>query len=60
MEDEEQRTTYTHERERARAVFSPEDFKLIQTAIAHYLKEISDKPESVKYSNLYHRLGRIT
>jgi hypothetical protein len=45
---------------RSRAVFSPEDFKLLQTAVAHYLQEVKDKPEAVKYSNLYHRLGRIS
>ena len=44
---------------RSRAVFSQEDFGLIRTAIAHYLREIQDKPESVKYANLYHRLGRV-
>ncbi len=47
------------EPQRSRAVFSPEDFTLLQVAVAHYLKEIKDKPEAVKYSNLYHRLGRI-
>ena len=25
----------------------------------HYLREIQDQPESVKYANLYHRLGRV-
>jgi hypothetical protein len=25
--------------------------------VLFYLKEIQDKPESVKFSNLYHRLG---
>lgn len=44
---------------RTRAVFSTEDFQLLKTAVAHYLKEVQDKPESVKYSNLYHRLGRL-
>jgi len=44
---------------RSRAVFSQEDFSLIRTAIAHYLREVQDKPESVKYANLYHRLGRV-
>ncbi|QGP80239.1 hypothetical protein [Sphingobium sp. CAP-1] len=44
---------------RSRAVFSQEDFGLIRTAIAHYLKEVQDQPESVKYANLYHRLGRV-
>lgn len=46
--------------ERSRAVFSQEDFQLVRLAIGHYLKEIKDQPEAVKYSNLYHRLGRIT
>lgn len=45
--------------QRSRAVFSLEDFGLMRTAIEHYLKEVRDRPESVKYSNLYHRLGRI-
>ena len=44
---------------RSRAVFSPEDFGLIRTAIAHYLREVQDETESVKYANLYHRLGRV-
>ncbi|HET8611692.1 MAG TPA: hypothetical protein VFL92_02895 [Sphingomonas sp.] len=44
---------------RARAVFSTEDFALLRTAVAHYLREVQDKPESVKFSNLYHRLGRL-
>jgi len=46
--------------ERSRAVFSQQDFELIRVAIAHYLQELKDKPEAVKYSNLYHRLGRIS
>jgi len=46
-------------RERARAVFSQQDFELIRVAIAHYMKEVEDKPEAIKYSNLFHRLGRI-
>ena len=44
---------------RSRAVFSQEDFGLIRTAIVHYPREIQDQPESVKYANLYHRLGRV-
>ncbi|ARS27208.1 hypothetical protein [Sphingomonas sp. KC8] len=44
---------------RSRAVFSTEDFQLLKQAVAHYLREIQDKPESSKYSNLYHRLGRL-
>ena len=45
---------------RARAVFSTEDFALLKTAVIHYLKEIRDTPESIKYRNLYHRLGRLS
>jgi predicted Zn-dependent peptidase len=45
---------------RARAVFSTEDFSLLRTAVAHYLREVQDSPESVKFSNLYHRLGRLS
>ncbi len=44
---------------RTRAVFSTEDFQLLKEAVAHYLREVQEKPESVKYSNLYHRLGRL-
>jgi hypothetical protein len=44
---------------RSRAVFSTEDFGLMKEAIAHYIKQIQDKPESSKFSNLYHRLGRL-
>lgn len=49
----------TREPSRSRAVFSQQDFGLIRTAIAHYLKEVQDQPESIKYANLYHRLGRV-
>lgn len=44
---------------RARAIFSREDFKLLRTAVVHYLQEVKDSPDSIKYSNLYHRLGRL-
>ncbi len=44
---------------RSRAVFSTEDFGLMKEAIADYIKKIQDKPESSKFSNLYHRLGRL-
>lgn len=47
------------EPQRPRAVFSPEDFKLLRTAIAHYLQEAKDDPNLGKYVSLYHRLGRI-
>ena len=43
-----------------RAVFSTEDFRLLRTAVIAYLRYVQDSPESVKYSNLYHRLGRMT
>ena len=44
---------------RARPVFSTEDFKLLRTAVAAYIKVVQDEPDSIKYSNLYHRLGRL-
>ncbi len=44
---------------RARAVFSTEDFQLLRTAVAAYIKVVQDEPDSIKYSNLYHRLGRL-
>lgn len=44
---------------RSRAVFSTEDFQLMKEAVADYIKKIQDKPESSKFSNLYHRLGRL-
>ncbi len=50
----------TPEPARARPVFSTEDFGLLRTAVAHYLREVQDSPESVKFSNLYHRLGRLS
>lgn len=45
---------------RARAVFSTEDFQLLKDAVLTHLRANEDAPESVKYSNLYHRLGRLT
>ena len=51
--------TMTREPARARAVLSTEDFRLLRTAVAAHLRTIQDDPESVKYSNLYHRLGRL-
>lgn len=47
------------EPQRSRAVFSTEDFALMKEAIASYIKEIADDPKSAKFSNLYHRLGRL-
>ena len=52
-------TTGVPEPARARPIFSTEDFALLKTAVLTHLKTIEDSPESVKYSNLYHRLGRI-
>ncbi|HWU94222.1 MAG TPA: hypothetical protein VN029_01415 [Sphingomonas sp.] len=47
------------EPQRSRAVFSTEDFRLIRDAVASHLEKVKDAPESVKYANLYHRLGRV-
>jgi len=44
---------------KTRAVFSSEDFRLLRTAVVHYLKSAEGGPDTVKYSNLYHRLGRL-
>jgi hypothetical protein len=48
-----------NEPQKPRAVFSTEDFKLLKTAVKHYLETNQDSPESVKFANLYHRLGRF-
>jgi hypothetical protein len=47
------------ERPRSRAVFSTEDFDLMKEAVGDYIKTIADDPRSAKFSNLYHRLGRL-
>jgi hypothetical protein len=44
---------------KARAVFSTEDFKLLKQAVQYYLQNNIDSPDSIKYSSLYHRLGRL-
>ena len=46
---------------RARAVFSTEDFRLLRDAVLSHLRrdEVQDGPDSIKYGNLYHRLGRL-
>ncbi len=49
----------TGEPQRSRAVFSTEDFRLIREAVGTHLTKIKDQPESIKYANLYHRLGRV-
>ena len=45
---------------RSRAVLSTEDFRLLKEAVRFYLQHHGDAPESSKYSNLYHRLGRVS
>ncbi|UZK65823.1 hypothetical protein [Sphingomonas sp. M1-B02] len=47
------------EPQRSRAVFSTEDFRLIREAVGSHLQKIRDEPDSIKFSHLYHRLGRI-
>lgn len=44
---------------RARPVFSTEDFALLRTAVAHYATVVQNDPQSIKFANLYHRLGRL-
>lgn len=51
--------TQSPEPARSRAVFSTEDFGLLKEAVGHYVKEIANEPRSSKFSNLYHRLGRL-
>jgi hypothetical protein len=52
-------TEATREPTRARAVFSTDDFNLLKAAVLTHLRTIEDTPDSIKYSNLYHRLGRL-
>ncbi|MDT8758928.1 hypothetical protein MZO42_09490 [Sphingomonas psychrotolerans] len=47
------------EPQRSRAVFSTEDFRLLREAVGTHLEKVKDAPESTKYANLYHRLGRV-
>lgn len=49
----------TQEPQRSRAVFSTEDFRLLREAVGTHLNKIKDEPESTKFANLYHRLGRV-
>ena len=55
----EQRRREMTDMQRPRAVFSNEDFRLIRSAIEHYLPLVRDQPDSVKFANLYHRRGRL-
>ena len=50
-------TTMTTEPARARAVFSSQDFKLLQDAVLFYMRAHEDDPVTSKFSHLYHRLG---
>lgn len=52
--------TETRPQQRSRAVFSTEDFALLKEAVGAYVREIADDPRSVKFANLYHRLGRLS
>jgi hypothetical protein len=49
----------TNEPQRSRAVFSTEDFRLLREAVGTHILKVRDTPDSVKFSNLYHRLGRV-
>jgi len=51
--------TMTPEPARARPVFSTEDSELLKTAVLAYIRANEDDPNSIKYTNLYHRLGRL-
>ncbi len=42
---------------KARALLSNADFELLREAVLFYLKAHEDSPDSIKFSNLYHRLG---
>ncbi|MBO9713162.1 hypothetical protein [Sphingomonas sp.] len=59
MQTDETREPPSPEPQRARAVFSTEDFRLLREAVGDYMLKVRDQPESVKFSNLYHRLGRV-
>jgi hypothetical protein len=42
---------------KARAVLSTEDLTLLRQAVLSHLEQIKDTPESIKFAQLYHRLG---
>lgn len=44
---------------RARPVFSTEDFSLFRKAVADYIRAHDGEPDTQKYVNLHHRLGRL-
>jgi len=45
--------------QRSQAVFSTYDFALLKEAVGDYMRKIVEDPRSVKFSSLYHRLGRL-
>jgi predicted Zn-dependent peptidase len=51
--------TMSPEPARARPVFSTEDTGLLKNAVLAYIRANEDSPDSLKYTNLYHRLGRL-
>ena len=55
-------STTTSRPTRARAVFSTEDFELLRDAVMTHLQrpDVRDSAASIKYSNLFHRLGRLS
>lgn len=58
-----QESKWSPESPRPRAVFSQEDFDLLHKALSVYVHNHGnslDEDESRKYSNLMHRLTRIT
>ena len=44
---------------KARAVFSTEDFRLLKQSVYYFMQNNLDHPDSMKYSSLFHRLGRL-
>ena len=42
---------------RSRAVLSTADFELLREAVLHYLKAVENDPKSIRFAQLYHRLG---
>lgn len=59
-QDDSEEKKMPHQQQRSRAVFSTEDFDLMKEAVGDYVRKIADDPRSAKFSNLYHRLGRLS
>ena len=49
-----------NDQQRARAVFSTDDFGLMKEAVGEYIKKLADDPRSSRLAALYHRLGRVS